>query len=868
MPGSGAPDKASEEAARAARVAWRRGQAALREGDIGAALRWLDRACRLAPRDNLPRLGLATAWLRRDPVQAAGFFLVLTESHDIWEAWLGLAVARAQSGDGSGAVAALGVALGRFVAPEDGGWVSLADGIASAGWCALTDGDFLRLGPAGLATPEILVDGRVVPLHADGVLPRAARTGRWLTVRREGRDVVGSPIDLLARRGDVGVVARAPVPAEWPPIRPAKPPPARLPAVRPVDIVIPVYRDMAATMACLESVLAARPRGVRVPQMRVIVIDDAAPEPALVAALDRLAARRRILLVRHAHNRGFPAAANAGLRLARAAGHDALLLNADTLVAPRFLARLRAVAYAAADIGTACPLSNNATILSYPDPAGGNAMPDRVGTARLAELAWAANGAANGAANDAGAVEIPTAVGFCMYLRHDCLRAVGLLRADVFGRGYGEENDFCMRAVAAGWRHVAAPGVFVAHAGQASFGAQAAGLRARNAAILERLHPTYSARVAAHVAADPLLPARRRLDILRARALQPGTAKAVVLITHARGGGVARSVRERCVALRAEGVWPIVLAPVEGQENGVQVEGFANLRFTLPDDYALLLSLLRDAPTERIEFHHTMGHPGQILALPRALGVPYVVHVHDYHWVCPRLVLSGPAGRYCGEPDIAGCNACVRQRGSFLAEKISIGDLRARSAEVFRDAMAVIAPSEDVAGRLGRYFPDLRLVVQSPGGAMPAVIALPVTTARRRIVVIGAIGAEKGFHILLDLAREAAEADRNLEFVVVGHTIGDTALLRTGRVFITGPYLPEEAVALIRAQEADFCLLPSVVPETWCHALTEAWEAGLHVVAFDLGAQAERIRARGGGMVLSAGMSASAINGALLAARW
>ena len=38
--------------------------------------------------------------------------------------------------------------------------------------------------------------------------------------------------------------------------------------------------------------------------------------------------------------------------------------------------------------------------------------------------------------------------------------------------------------------------------------------------------------------------------------------------------------------------------------------------------------------------------------------------------------------------------------------------------------------------------------------------------------------------------------------------------------------------------------------ETWCYALTQIWEAGLYVVVHDIGAQAERVRATGGGLVV------------------
>ncbi len=251
---------------------------------------------------------------------------------------------------------------------------------------------------------------------------------------------------------------------------------------------------------CLASVL-----DTVAPDVWVIVVDDASPEPALARALDRLAQLGRVRLLRHRENRGFPVSANAGMRAAGT--RDVVLLNSDTLTPPGWLDRLRDAAYSAADIGTACPLSNDATILSYPSPDRPDPAPGRAGTARLAALAFRANPDAT--------VDLPTAVGFCMFIRRDCLEAAGKLREDVFAQGYGEENDLCLRATALGWRHVAVPGAFVAHRGGGSFGAARAHLAARNAAVLERLHPDYDALVAAHRAADPLGPARRRLDALR-----------------------------------------------------------------------------------------------------------------------------------------------------------------------------------------------------------------------------------------------------------------------------------------------------------------------------------------------------------------
>jgi hypothetical protein len=134
-----------------------------------------------------------------------------------------------------------------------------------------------------------------------------------------------------------------------------------------------------------------------------------------------------------------------------------------------------------------------------------------------------------------------------------------------------------------------------------------------------------------------------------------------------------------------------------------------------------------------------------------------------------------------------------------------------------------------------------------------------------RICVIGAIGPHKGYGILLACAEDAAARDLPLDFVIVGYSTDDAALFATGRVFVTGRYQEDEAVALVRRQGADYAFVPSVCPETWCYAISVAWDAGLQVAAFDLGAPAERIGATGGGIILPMGLAPFMINDTLLA---
>jgi len=107
-------------------------------------------------------------------------------------------------------------------------------------------------------------------------------------------------------------------------------------------------------------------------------------------------------------------------------------------------------------------------------------------------------------------------VGFCMYIRREALEAFGLFDAERFGRGYGEENDFCMRAGKAGWRNVLAGDVFVYHEGSVSFSEERLALQATAGKVLVEAHPDYPAKVHEFLVADPAHGLRCAVDLARA----------------------------------------------------------------------------------------------------------------------------------------------------------------------------------------------------------------------------------------------------------------------------------------------------------------------------------------------------------------
>jgi GT2 family glycosyltransferase len=268
-----------------------------------------------------------------------------------------------------------------------------------------------------------------------------------------------------------------------------------------IDVIIPVYKGLEETRRCVESVLHHAQREAFAP----VVVDDASPEPEISAYLDRLAHSGRIELLRNESNLGFVQTVNRAMELHR--DRDVVLLNSDTEVANDWLDRMVAAASRNDRIATVTPFSNNATICSYPFEGWSSGLPGKLGLAALDQLFAGTNAGQS--------IDIPTAVGFCMYIRRRCLDEMGLFD-NRYGRGYGEENDFCMRSAKSGWRHVLAADVFVFHEGGVSFSDERFTLVRANARMLVDAHPEYNRVVHEFIVADPARRFRDAIDLARA----------------------------------------------------------------------------------------------------------------------------------------------------------------------------------------------------------------------------------------------------------------------------------------------------------------------------------------------------------------
>jgi GT2 family glycosyltransferase/glycosyltransferase involved in cell wall biosynthesis len=607
---------------------------------------------------------------------------------------------------------------------------------------------------------------------------------------------------------------------------PSERPPPPMPRKIVVDVVIPVYRGLEETRSCIASVLAdpSKPLG------RIIVVDDHSPEPELSAWLQDLAENRQIHLVRNPANIGFVASVNRGMR--EAGSHDVVLLNSDTRVPPGWLSRLTAQAYAEPRIATVSPFSNNATICGYPDNEGG---PIAFGQ-DLADIDRICR-----TVNAGRSVDVPTTVGFCMYIRRKALDEVGDFDAERFTVGYGEENDFCLRATALGWHHRLACDTFVYHKGSVSFGDRAIKLIQRATKLILERYPTYKDDIARHVALGEVVPFRFAVT---AALFRQSTLPVILMVVHELGGGVRRHIDSLVTRFRDQARFLLLQATDRGAALSVS---------SLPNHPALalpqqrlddLVLMLRSMNVSRVHIHHLVGMDMDIRTLIHRLGVPFDVTVHDYYAICPQInLLPWRHSLYCGEPDIAGCNACIAHRSSNGARDIVTW--RADHAWQFKEAARVFCPSLDVLSRLQRHELAANAVFApheaTEAGPWPRRVT-PPRDGKLKIAVLGTLVNHKGARTVASVAEMTDPA--TTEIHLIGHTDGPFSERAAERMKITGQYNDASLPGLIDTIAPHLIWFPAVWPETFSYTLSAAIAAGIPIAATQIGAHPERLAGR------------------------
>lgn len=222
------------------------------------------------------------------------------------------------------------------------------------------------------------------------------------------------------------------------------------------------------------------------------------------------------------------------------------------------------------------------------------------------------------------------------------------------------------------------------------------------------------------------------------------------------------------------------------------------------------------------------------------------VSAHDYFAVCPSFVLLNAEGRYCGIPDLDECARCLaKHEGAHVAfsPPTEIGPWRSAWRRCLEAADEVRCFSESTRHHLMRAFPALApgkiTLVPHERDYFPA--RLPRVDHRAPLVigVMGTISVQKGASIVAAMLQILARSHPNVRMVVLGTL---DAAVSSRQLKVAGAYKRDDLPALIEQHGINMLLFASVWPETYSYVVDEMMALAMPIVAFDLGAPAERLR--------------------------
>ncbi len=570
----------------------------------------------------------------------------------------------------------------------------------------------------------------------------------------------------------------------------------------------------------------------------VVLVDDGSSDSRIAPLLHGYKTRHPdTQIITHGANLGFVAAVNSGLSAAPG-NHHVILLNTDTLPPKAWVPRLMAPIARDPTIASVTPMSNNAEILSVPYP--------RIETAPTPDMVCAIDSVAQ--TLNPRLISIPTGIGFCMALNRAFIDRIGAFDP-AFGRGYGEEVDWCRRAIAAGGRHVVQPKLFVGHRGGASFGASEKTRRIHAATrMISDRYPDYDGAVQKWIRDCPIAPERLALALawLNSVNAEPVT----VFLAHSLGGGAETGLREDILTQLKRQPGVVVLRVGGPRAWRIEVHGPG---FRLAGDVAndaLFRQMLTSLPRRRVIYSCAVGArdpaslPHHLLDLATD-GLE--LRLHDFFPISPSWNLLDSRGQFAGVPPADTDDPAHQIKPSKCGKGLCHSEWRALWGQVIDRANHIRAYAPSGAALLQTAYP------QSIGkiGIEPhALTGLPppLPAGGQSIGILGGINRAKGGAVLEQLAKVTSR-----RIVIIGEMDRQFRLPRPHVVH--GRYDKARIADLARSYDIGLWLIPSICPETFSFATHEALATGLPVLSFDLGAQADALRPARNGHVLTSGPS-------------
>lgn len=594
------------------------------------------------------------------------------------------------------------------------------------------------------------------------------------------------------------------------------------------DIIIPVYNGYEYFDGLFKSL------GQTECDFHIFIIEDCSSDEKVLPYLRKYAASNsNVTLIQNSENLGFVKSVNKALKQST---NDVVIVNSDVILPPHWLERIIKPIKEHKEIATVTPFTNSGTICSFPNFCKNNDIFLNKSVDEIDHVFSKIN---------PSYTIIPTGVGFCMAMSRDVINTIGFFDEETFNKGYGEENDWCQRAIKAGFINVIAENLFVWHKHGGSFLSEDKKrfLQENEKKLLEK-HPKYNEDIGYYFRSDPHKHFRSYIlwSIIRNPKEQ-----FCIAVDHDWGGGANLYLQNELEQLNQKSMHTLCIKNNVGQ--GLFLEYFRKgtsypIFFNSIDELDSFIDDIRIKKiiiNELASFNDIITIQNYILKLKKNNSCEILFLAHDFYCICPSFYLLDNNNTHCWFADIQKCDNCIKNNknnNQWVKWDGSITEWRRIWNHFLSNCDEIRTFSKNTKKYLNYYYKDLNPTVIPHKveyfDHVPEIQYDNIVT----IAIIGNFMFTKGSDIVCEMSDIINENNINARIVVIGRNLTTTS---PANISFYGEYKREQLPDILSEYNTDIIAITSIWPETFSYTTEEAITLGIPVACFNIGAPAERI---------------------------
>ncbi len=621
-----------------------------------------------------------------------------------------------------------------------------------------------------------------------------------------------------------------------------------------IDIVVPIYNAYEYTSDCIKSII----KNTDLKKNNLLLINDKSPDKNILPMLTKYKSdyeNLNIIVLENKENMGFVKTVNRGMQYSK---NDVILLNSDTEVTKNWIEKICKCAYSNRYIATVTPLTNNGTIASVPNFGVDNELPDNMTLDEYANMVEKIS--------ISRYPQLTTGNGFCMFIKRDVIDEIGLFDDETFGKGYGEENDFCYRALDHGYTNVLCDNTFIFHKGTQSFKKEnltstRAALIKEHMELLRKKHPIYVQKTDNFLGLNPISDIQENINF---NILLYNNKKILYLVNEweenmEMTGGTSLHLKDIINSNLNNNIASFVLVPNKYDLSrfdlylyvkkfkkkiasySTDINYYGQINYTNNTYKDIVRNIFECFNIDILHVHHFLFQTFDAIDIAKELNIYSVITLHDLYMICPSINMVYKE-KFCEYDKEKDCLRCLKMR--FGVNSNILKNWQNICREVLRKFDRILLPSQNTKNMFKKVYNDLNFEVVEHGVEVKNVNFKKNNSKDERkqfnIAFVGAMAIHKGINVLKNLI--IRNKNSNIKIHLFGKS-NDKFLNTKQKNYINhGEYRRGELPQLLVDNNIDLVCIFTTWPETYSYTLTESYMAHIPVLTFNIGAVGDRVK--------------------------